>query len=143
MDIQPFSRKVFYYKTDRMGIVHHSNYIRWMEETRIYWLEQAGMPFDVIESKGVMMPVLSTSFEYKLPFTFNDRFFITCEIPEFHGSRFSVNYVVKGEDGLIHGTGTSSHCFTDKSMRPIRVKKSHPEIYDAFVAISNSSSEVK
>ena len=39
-----FERKINYYETDRMGIVHHSNYIRFMEEARWYLLEKVGMP---------------------------------------------------------------------------------------------------
>ena len=31
----PYCHKVQYYETDRMGVTHHSNYIRWMEEARV------------------------------------------------------------------------------------------------------------
>ena len=31
----PYDHKVQYYETDGMGIVHHSNYIRWFEEARV------------------------------------------------------------------------------------------------------------
>ena len=40
-----FERKLNYYETDRMGVVHHSNYIRFLEEARCFWLEQEGIPF--------------------------------------------------------------------------------------------------
>ena len=40
--IEPYVRPVFYYETDRMGIVHHSNYIRWMEEARMDWMDKIG-----------------------------------------------------------------------------------------------------
>ena len=36
-----YIHKVHYYETDRMGITHHSNYIRWMEEARVNFLDQA------------------------------------------------------------------------------------------------------
>ena len=35
-----YLRKINYYETDKMGITHHSNYIRFMEEARIYFLKQ-------------------------------------------------------------------------------------------------------
>ena len=60
-----YTRKVYYYETDRMGIVHHSNYIRWFEESRIYFLEKAGFPYEKMEETGVMIPVLSAACEYK------------------------------------------------------------------------------
>ena len=40
MEIKPYERMVYYYETDRMGIVHHSNYIRWFEEARLDWMKQ-------------------------------------------------------------------------------------------------------
>ena len=48
-----YDHKVQYYETDGMGIVHHSNYIRWFEEARVDLLEQLGFGYrdliDVIE----------------------------------------------------------------------------------------------
>ena len=53
IDIKNYGRKIQYYETDRMGIVHHSNYIRWMEEARIDALAQIGIPYDKIEAAGI------------------------------------------------------------------------------------------
>lgn len=72
--ITPYERDVYYYETDKMGIVHHSNYIRIFEETRIDFLKKAGMPFENIEASGLMMPVLSVECRYKAPLRFGDRF---------------------------------------------------------------------
>jgi acyl-CoA thioester hydrolase len=38
--LKEYSHKVQYYETDKMGITHHSNYVRWMEEARIYFLDK-------------------------------------------------------------------------------------------------------
>ena len=43
----PYDHKVQYYETDGMGIVHHSNYIRWFEEARVDLLEQLGFGYDL------------------------------------------------------------------------------------------------
>ena len=40
-----YIHKVQYYETDKMGLTHHSNYIRWMEEARVAWLEELGFGF--------------------------------------------------------------------------------------------------
>lgn len=40
-----FERKANYYETDQMGIVHHSNYIRWFEEARLEMLCAMGLPY--------------------------------------------------------------------------------------------------
>ena len=56
-----------YYETDLMGIVHHSNYIRYFEYGRIKMLEEIGLPISEIEGRGVMLPVVSTFCTYKTP----------------------------------------------------------------------------
>ena len=43
-----YKRPVNYYETDKMGIVHHSNYARYLEESRIEMLKFYDMPFDMI-----------------------------------------------------------------------------------------------
>lgn len=67
-----YSHEVQYYETDRMGITHHSNYVRWMEEARSYFLKAIGWPYDEIEAEGIISPVLSLSCEYKRTTTFAD-----------------------------------------------------------------------
>ena len=38
--IRPYEHHAKYYETDQMGIIHHSNYIKWMEEARMDLMEQ-------------------------------------------------------------------------------------------------------
>lgn len=47
-----FERKANYYETDQMGIVHHSNYIRWFEEARLEMLRAMGLPYKKMEDNG-------------------------------------------------------------------------------------------
>lgn len=64
--------EVRYYETDLMGIVHHSNYIRYFEYGRIKMLDEIGLPISVIEGNGVMLPVVSTFCTYKTPSRMGD-----------------------------------------------------------------------
>ena len=50
--IRPYERRVQYYETDKMGIVHHSNYIRWFEEARTALMEEGGFGYDRMEALG-------------------------------------------------------------------------------------------
>lgn len=67
MTLTPYKRKAFYYETDRMDIIHHSNYVRWLEEARVDLMEQLGCPFHEIEARGIVSPVLSVETHYKYP----------------------------------------------------------------------------
>ncbi len=131
--IKPYQRKVFYYETDKMGIMHHSNYIRILEECRINFLQQAGFPFSEMEARGLMMPVLSVDCQYKVPLRFEDSFSVDLTITKFNGVIMNVEYTITNDKtGDICATGKSSHCFTDNDLKPVRIKKSHPDIYSVF-----------
>ncbi|MBQ4486817.1 MAG: acyl-CoA thioesterase [Oscillospiraceae bacterium] len=142
MKIRPYSRRVFYYETDKMGIVHHANYIRWFEEARVDIIEQAGLPYEKIEESGLMSPVLSVSCEYRLPFKFGDEFVIKAYIPDFSKLRFAVEYEVFDGEGVLHATGTTTHCFLNEDMRPVRIKNSHPEVYAVYDELSRTGKEL-
>ena len=61
-----------YYETDQMGIIHHSNYIRWMEEARIAYMDEMDFPYSMVEEAGIISPVLAVECEYKSRHHFGD-----------------------------------------------------------------------
>ena len=63
--MQKYRHIVQYYETDKMGITHHSNYIRWMEEARIDFLRQIGWDYAKLESLGIISPVIAVDCKYK------------------------------------------------------------------------------
>ena len=65
--MKPYMHKVQYYETDMMGVVHHANYLHWMEEARIDLMDRLGFPYAEMEQKGVFSPVKSLSCEYRNP----------------------------------------------------------------------------
>ena len=82
-----YERKINYYETDKMGIVHHSNYIRFMEESRIGFLEANGMNYAEFEKQGVVSPVVSIDCKFKTPCTYGDTLEIMVKIVEYKGVR--------------------------------------------------------
>ena len=60
-----YLHRVQYYETDGMRIVHHANYIHWMEEARIAYMEEAGYGYDRMEADGIAIPVLGIDCQYK------------------------------------------------------------------------------
>ena len=131
--ITPYERKVFYYETDKMGIMHHSNYIRIFEETRVHYLSEAGMPFEQIEAQGVLMPVRSVECRYKRPLKFDEPFAVYPKITKFNGTTLNLEYkIISRKTGELCAEGSSSHCFTDTNMKPLRTKLKYPDIYKIF-----------
>ena len=134
MDI--YERKINYYETDKMGVVHHSNYIRFFEEARCQFLEKAGLPYDMLEEKGIMSPVLVFSCQYKQHVTFGDVIEIHTKITSYTGVKFTVGYeVYNKKTGALCVTGESNHCFTDSNMKPLNMRKHHIDVYEKFMSL--------
>ena len=93
--IQPYERRVNYYETDQMAIVHHSNYVRYMEETRMHYMEQLGLPYEKIEQQGILIPVLAVDVEYKKAIRFGDTILISEWMDQFSSVKFSIKYETK------------------------------------------------
>ncbi len=134
-EIKPYERGVHYYETDQMGIVHHSNYIRWFEEARTDFLEQIGLPYDKIEEEGILIPVLGVSCKYKSAIRFGDRVCVYLKVTYFNGVRFRVSYQIIGkETGVLHAVGESEHGFVNRDMVPVRMKREFPRMYELLAA---------
>ena len=128
-----FERKINYYETDKMGIVHHSNYVRFLEETRCFWLEEIGMPFSVLEENGITIPVLEVHCTYKHHVSFGDVILIKPFMKEYSGVRMTVGYdVVKKITGKTVMVAETKHCFTNKNLKPISLKKYNAEFSHKF-----------
>lgn len=132
MDIK-FERKINYYETDRMGVVHHSNYIRYLEEARCFLLDNYDMPFSDFESKGITIPVLGINCTYKHHVTFNDILLIKVFVKEYNGIRLTIVYDVKDKrTGKTVIEAETKHCFTNKNLKPVNLKKAIPEFNKKF-----------
>ncbi len=131
-----FERKINYYETDRMGVVHHSNYIRFLEEGRCAWLDSIGIPFNILEENGITIPVLGVNIDYKYHVTFNDIIEIHIFMKEYTGVRMTVGYnVINKENKMVVLTGETKHCFTNRELKPISLKKVKPEFNEIFKSL--------
>ncbi|MCD8017241.1 MAG: acyl-CoA thioesterase [Oscillospiraceae bacterium] len=131
----PYVRKPFYYETDRMGVVHHSNYIRWLEEARIDFITKLGAPYSRLDAVGVEIPVISAECEYKLPVRYGDEVGIKTALSFFNGVRMTFSYEIYFTDsGKLSARGQTSHCFVDAAtMRPLNLKKRCLEYYETVM----------
>lgn len=121
--------KVQYYETDKMGITHHSNYIRWMEEARVDFLAKIGYPYNKLEEDGIISPVIGVECSYIATTTFNDEIEIEVAIEEYRGVRLVISYVmknVKTQEKVLEGK--TKHCFVNSEGKPIILKKSYKEL---------------
>ena len=130
--MKPYQRKVQYYETDMMGVAHHANYIHWMEEARIDFMDQLGFPYAEMEKKGVLSPVKAVSCEYKHPCTFGDEISVTVSVGSFNGVIMTIDYDMRDASGCTVCTAHSEHVFLDRDGHFVRMKREMPEFCAAI-----------
>jgi len=130
----PHVHKVQYYETDQMGFAHHSNYIRWMEEARMHYLDEMDLGYREVEQMGILCPLLSTSCTFKETTTFADVLSIETRILKYSGVRLIFGYTIRKEDGAVAAEGTTEHCFMHRDHSLIRVKREFPDVHAALAA---------
>ena len=126
-----YTHTVQYYETDKMGITHHSNYIRFMEEARIHFLKEAGWPYNKLEEEGVISPVVSVSCDYKKTTTFPDEIEISISVLEISPVKFKLGYLMTVA-GQTVCTASSTHCLLSVTGRPISIQKQYPGFYETL-----------
>lgn len=124
--MKPYIHSVNYYETDKMGITHHSNYIRFMEEARLHFLAQAGYPMQRLEAEGISSPVVSLHCDYRRPTTYGDSIAITVRVERYSGAKLSLSYEMRNQAGEVVATADSAHCFLDQAGRVIALRKHAP-----------------
>lgn len=134
-----YERRINYYETDAMQIVHHSNYIRFMEESRTDALERVGLPYSEMERQGVLIPVLAVNCQYKHPARYGDTILVNVGVKEYSGVKIIMEYTITNKaSGEILVIGETKHCFTDTNLKPISLKKSRPDMHEKMIELMNT-----
>ena len=121
---------VRYYETDQMGIVHHSNYIRYFECGRNAMLRDLDMPMEKIEASGVMMAVVAVDAKYKVPAKLGDTLRIVSIIDTPPTAKVLVKTEIYNQNEQLVCTGSVTLGFIDAvTRRPVRCPESLVAIF--------------
>lgn len=114
--------RVGYKDTDKMGIVHHSNYIVYYEMARVAALRAWGLPYDEMEKMGIISPILDVSSKYIQPAYFDELLTVRAIIEEMPMVRMKVRYEIYNQDQVLINTGHTTLGFLNgETRRPCRV----------------------
>ena len=127
-----YRHKIQYYETDKMGITHHSNYIRFMEEARVDFLSKIGWDYEKLEKMGIVSPVTAVDCRFKMPTAFAEVIDIEVRVEDFRGARLKIGYRMTNQRGEIVCEAHSEHAFLNPEGRPIRLQKEFPEFADVL-----------
>jgi acyl-CoA thioester hydrolase len=110
---------VRYGETDQMGVVHHSNYLRYFEVARVEWLSALGVSYASMEKEGLIMPVIDIKATYKTPALFDDSLTIYVFLSELPRVKIIFLYEIKNQKDEIVCTGETTLAFLNAKTRKL------------------------
>ncbi|MFZ5966446.1 MAG: acyl-CoA thioesterase [Bacillota bacterium] len=140
MHIHDACIRVRYQETDQMGVVYNGNYYTWFEVGRAEYFRSIGYTYAKLEKEGIILPVVESQCEYKIPAKYDDEILIRTRIAKIKGVRLEFNYeILRKEDEAVLAKGRTVHAFVDKALKPVNFKKANPSLWEI---IQKCSSEV-
>ena len=134
MTMFTYQRKANYYETDMMGIVHHSNHIRYFEEARLAYMKTFDCDAKQMARDGINIPNVDAYARYYKPVLFDEVISIEVSLTGFNGTKMEYTYTARKENGEIAATGHTMHCFVHDDFKPMSLRRSHPEYYQKLMA---------
>lgn len=131
-----YKHTVQYYETDRMGFTHHSNYVRWMEEARIDFMDKIGWNYQRFEDEGIISPVMAVECRYKKATTFPETVNIAVAVEEFRSIKLRIKYVMSNANGDVVCEAASEHCFLNKDGKFVRIDKEYPAFAELLMQMT-------
>lgn len=128
--MKEYVHRIQYHETDMMGIAHHSNYIKWMEEARTDFMDQMGFGYDEMEERGIISPVRKISADYRISCTYKELISIDIGVEKLTPARLVLSYTMKNEEGTEVFTAASEHCFLNRKGRLVRLDRVLPDFYE-------------
>lgn len=130
-----YAKKAQYHETDQMGIIHHANYVKWMEEARLAYLEELGLGYKQVENEQVFSPVVSVAVQYKSPVRFADEVEIKVFVKEYTAVKLELAYEFFNKTtNQLCSTASSVHCFI-KNGKIISLKRDMPVLHEKISAL--------
>ncbi|MGE5474239.1 MAG: acyl-CoA thioesterase [Ignavibacteriales bacterium] len=133
MKINETEITVRYVETDKMGIVHHSNYFAWFEVGRTEFVKQLGMTYSEMEAKQVSLPLVECGSKFKIPAKYEDELIIKTSIEQLEIVKIQFKYeIIRKADAKLIAEGFTLHAFVDESFKPINLKKKNIYIWNVL-----------
>jgi acyl-CoA thioester hydrolase len=116
--------RVPFYETDAMGIVHHSNYVRYLELGRIRWLDEHDRPYRDYVAAGHHFATTRVEIDYLRSAAYDDVVEIRTWLEAVRGASLRMAYQLHGPGGLL-AIAATEHALVDLEGRPRRLPREH------------------
>ena len=123
-----------YQETDQMGIIHHSVYPIWYECGRTDFCKDLGMPYHIVEERGLFLALIDLNVKYHQPAKYGEKLNLVTKIVHLTGVRVVFGYELFNEKQELLNTGSTTLVWLNKKLKPLNIKKHHIDIYNLLLA---------
>ncbi len=113
------AHRVAFFETDAMGIVHHANYVRYLELARVVWMDEHDRPYREYVADAFHFATTSVEVRYHRSAAFDDVLTITTWLEAVRGASLRMAYeILRGDERIA--SGHTEHALVDHDGRPTR-----------------------
>lgn len=109
--------RVRYAETDRMGLLHHANYLVYFEQGRTELLRSHGLSYKDLEDQGFLLVLTKIEVRYRWPARYDDLLTLKTIVTRTTNVRIDHRYELYCEGRLL-AEGTSTLACIDREGRP-------------------------
>lgn len=120
--VSTLEHRVPFYETDAMGIVHHANYVRYLELARIRWMDEHHRPYREYVAAGLHYATTHVEIDYLRPAVFDDVLAISTWVEWVRGASLRMSYEIRRDAELLARAATE-HAMVDDEGRLRRIPK--------------------
>lgn len=112
--------RVRFSETDAMGIVHHSRYLPYLEETRVEYMRSIGQSYANSRETLGDSAVLEATVKYRQPLKFDEVMNVHLVLAATTGATFTINYLITVGEHVV-STASTQHAYVNAQGRPQRL----------------------
>ena len=117
LDRDEIQVRVRYAETDRMGLLHHANYIIYFEMGRTELLRKRGFAYRDIEDAGHFLVIVDVGCKFKKSAYYDDMLTLITIVEKITHVKIVHRYEVR-KDGVLLAEGHSTLACVDRDGRP-------------------------
>jgi len=119
-----WDHRVGFYETDAMGIVHHANYVNFLERARVVFMEEHDRPYREYIEQGLHFATTRVEVDYLRPARFDDVVRVCTWLEALRGASLRMAYRLTRDEEPIAAAATE-HALVDTDGRPRRIPRPH------------------
>ncbi len=108
--------RVRYAETDRMGLLHHANYLVYFEQARTELLRSQGLAYKDLEDQGYLLVLTKFEVRYRAPARYDDLLTVRTTVVRTTAVRIDHRYEV-WRDGQLVAEASSTLACVDRDGR--------------------------